>query len=611
MLVRLSSIVVVAAGLLGMAAPAAGQPYAYVLAQRGASVPGGSGMYVVHVIDVATHARVTAVEIGMSCYCLADNALAVSRDGGELYVATRSADSVAIVSTATNSVIGAMGVAVAGSLPMAITVSPDNSRLYVVGGIPASVRVIDRASRTLITTVPLNVTVGSSIEVSPDGTRVYVTTWSDNSIKVLDTASNTVIHTIPTGQWTGDVALANGGAVLYATDFISRTLSIVDAGSYALLSSPSTVTNPSAVAVSPVVAEAFVGTSNRILVYNTLTHTQTTFITMPVATTSLAFTADGSRLLHGSEGAVRIVDPAARSILDSVPFDIDDDGRPRSIVTTPPPFTPPPNPPPTGLTVASVAGNLVTLRWTAPVGSTPNGYVVEGGVTPGQVLASLPTGATETSYRFTAPSGAFRVRVHALTAAGRSPASNEVPLLVNAAAPPSAPAGLLGLVNGTTLSLAWQGTFGGAAPTGYRLDVSGDLTTSLLLGPGEAFSFTGVPAGTYTFAVRALNAAGVSDPSNAVTLTFPGACSGAPAAPPAPSVLRAGRTLTVSWVPPGAGPAPTSFVLVVSGAFTGELPTAGRTLGGAVGPGSYTLRVRAVNPCGASADGEATTVIVP
>jgi hypothetical protein len=46
--------------------------------------------------------------------------------------------------------------------------------------------------------------------------------------------------------------------------------------------------------------------------------------------------------------------------------------------------------PPEGLFAASVAGNLVTLRWALPsVGPAPAQFVLEGGVAPGQVLASI------------------------------------------------------------------------------------------------------------------------------------------------------------------------------------------------------------------------------
>ena len=74
-----------------------------------------------------------------------------------------------------------------------------------------------------------------------------------------------------------------------------------------------------------------------------------------------------------------------------------------------------------------------------------------------------------------------------------------------------------------------------------------------------------------------------------------GPCSGAPQAPTNFLATKSGATITVVWEPPAAGAAPTGYVLRVAGAFVGELPTTGRTLGGAVGPGTYQLSVRATN----------------
>jgi hypothetical protein len=268
--------------------------------------------------------------------------------------------------------------------------------------------------------------------------------------------------------------------------------------------------------------------------------------------------------------------------------------------------------PPIGLYAASVAGNVVTLRWTRPTaGLPPTGYVLEGGVTPGQVLASVPTGSTSPIFTFTAPNGAFFVRIHTLSGASRSSASNEIRIFVNVPAAPSAPADLLGLVNGSSLSLAWRNTFGGGAPTSLVLDVSGSIVASIRLGLTETFSFAGVPAGTYTFALRAANAAGMSAASAPVTLTFPGPCSGPPLAPSRFLAYRIGNTISVIWDPAATGPAPTGFVLNVTGSFVVSVPTPSRSLSGGVGPGTYNLSVVALNPCGPSAPTEVQTVIVP
>ncbi len=247
--------------------------------------------------------------------------------------------------------------------------------------------------------------------------------------------------------------------------------------------------------------------------------------------------------------------------------------------------------PPTGLRVSSVVGNIVTLSWTPPgFGPTPTGYVLEGGVSPGSVLASLPLGPTP-SLTFGAPNGSFFVRIHTLAGADRSAASNEVP----------------------SLTLAWRNTFGGGAPTGLVLDVSGALAASLPLGLADSFAFSGVPPGTYTLRLVATNAAGVSAPSSPVTLTFPGGCSGVPQTPASFRALQAGGVLQLSWDLPLAGAAPSGFVLDVSSAiFTGSLPLgAARSFSTPAPPGTYGFAVRATNACGLGPATLASTVTLP
>jgi hypothetical protein len=127
----------------------------------------------------------------------------------------------------------------------------------------------------------------------------------------------------------------------------------------------------------------------------------------------------------------------------------------------------------------------------------------------------------------------------------------------------------------------------------------------------DAFNFANVPSGTYTLALRATNASGSSAQSNPVTLTFPGPCSGAPLAPSNFLAYRIGNLIKVLWDPATAGPAPTAYVLTVSGAFVGTFPTTGRQLMGTVGAGSYNFNVTATNACGASPATATQTVVVP
>lgn len=267
---------------------------------------------------------------------------------------------------------------------------------------------------------------------------------------------------------------------------------------------------------------------------------------------------------------------------------------------------------PSAFRADDISGNDVTFRWDPPaLGPAPTGYVLEGGVTPGSVLASIPLGNVPL-VSFAVPNGAFYVRIRALGAGGPSAFSNEIRIFVNTPAAPSTPDLVGGTVNGTTVELSWRNTFAGGEPTSLALDVSGSLSASLPLAVTDRFSFPSVPAGTYSFSLRALNASGTSVGSSPVTLSFPGACSGAPQVPTRFLAFASpGQTLNLVWDPPASGGAATSYLLDVTGAYVGAVPLADRALSVPVPPGSNTFRLAAVNGCGTSAFTAAQTVVVP
>ena len=201
--------------------------------------------------------------------------------------------------------------------------------------------------------------------------------------------------------------------------------------------------------------------------------------------------------------------------------------------------------------------------------------------------------------------------MHTVAGADESGPSNEVPLHVNVPVPPSAPANVIGLVNGSSLALAWKNTYLGGPPSNLVLDVSGAFNGSFSLGvtgplhfPAVPLAPTRCPCGPST---RADSERRRPTPSRCVPVAL---LRGAAVARQLPR-LQEGSTLFVVWDPPASGPAPTSYLVNVSGAFVASIPTAVRTLSGTVGPGSYGLSVAAVNPCGASAATPEQVVVIP
>jgi hypothetical protein len=265
--------------------------------------------------------------------------------------------------------------------------------------------------------------------------------------------------------------------------------------------------------------------------------------------------------------------------------------------------------------VVSVVGSRVTLRWDPPVlGPAPTSLLLEGGVAPGAPFVSLPIPADPPVFAFDAPNGAFFIRLRSVGAGGASAPSNEVPLLVGTGlAALSAPTNLTGLVVGSTLALSWKNTYGGGAPTGLRLNVTGAAVTSFPVGRlTESLAVQGVAGGTYTFTVTATNASGFSAPSTPITLQFPTACSAAPTVPRRFVAYHRGATLGLLWDPPTTGGAPTTYVVHVTGPLAGDYSVGmQRQVELPVPSGTYTFAVLAQNACGSSASTAAQTVIIP
>jgi hypothetical protein len=127
---------------------------------------------------------------------------------------------------------------------------------------------------------------------------------------------------------------------------------------------------------------------------------------------------------------------------------------------------------PTALT-ASTIGATVTLRWTAPAGPAPAGFVLEAGSAPGVAnIASLPLAGTTTTLAVPGvPNGVYYVRVRAASAEGIGAPSNELTLVVG---PPGA-----GTSTVTFTGLAGTNTtpFTSHAELGYLVEpVSGPWT---------------------------------------------------------------------------------------------------------------------------------------
>jgi YVTN family beta-propeller protein len=193
-----------ALALLGLAAPLAAQPYAYVPNHGGDTIS---------VINTATNAVTTITPPPGGCPI----PVAANATGTRVYLGNYCSNSVSVIDTTSNTIIST-----SAALPLdcffGLAVNPAGTRGYATGLCTSNVVVLD------LTTSPVTVLANLSsagfdtpygIVVSPDGSRVYVSNYNSQSVGVIDTATNAVSFIATPGRSPYGIALDESGSNLW------------------------------------------------------------------------------------------------------------------------------------------------------------------------------------------------------------------------------------------------------------------------------------------------------------------------------------------------------------------------------------------------------------
>jgi glucose/arabinose dehydrogenase len=204
--------------------------------------------------------------------------------------------------------------------------------------------------------------------------------------------------------------------------------------------------------------------------------------------------------------------------------------------------------------------------------------------------------------------------LYILTFAGRVlkivPASGSVPH------PPEA---VTATVSGSTVVVSWTPPSSGALPSDYQLEAGSDAglaDVGIVQTAQTSLTFTGVPAGAYFTRVRSLGAGTASAASGEVVVTVR-PCTQPPPVPVSFGSSVNGRLVTLSWTMPDTADGPTLFQIGV-GSVSKAIDRAILTLDGVsrsltvdAPPGTYFVRMRGLNACGAGGASDEIVVTVP
>jgi hypothetical protein len=286
----------------------------------------------------------------------------------------------------------------------------------------------------------------------------------------------------------------------------------------------------------------------------------------------------------------------------------------------PPPPPPPPATPaaPSNLAAQAVSGTEIQLTW-ADNSSNEDSFRVEQSIN-GTFQQIQTTAVNATTVRITGLTAgtAYTFRVRAANTAGFSAYSNSASATTNAPPPPppppvvpAAPGSLTALaVSGTEIQLTWKDMSNNEDSFRVEQSINGAFQqVQTTAANATAARITGLTAGTsYTFRVRAANAAGFSTYSNTASAKTTAPPPPPPPTPVAPGNLTAqavsGTEIQLTWADNSNNENSFRIEQSINGTFKQVQTTAANAttvrITGLTAGTSYTFRVRAANFAGYS-----------
>ncbi len=182
------------------------------------------------VVDTTTYTVLATIKVSNA----SGTRVVIRPDGKRVYVTYETG--VAVIDTATNTVIAKIQLAGENDGPTDLEISPDGTRLYASVQTEGTVRVIDTASNNVVAAIPVIFSC-ASIALNRDGTRAlgsnpgsYVTgshPMTYNVLSMIDTTTKAVTGTIDVGLSPGDVVFSPDGTRAYVSRFVDNAVSVV------------------------------------------------------------------------------------------------------------------------------------------------------------------------------------------------------------------------------------------------------------------------------------------------------------------------------------------------------------------------------------------------
>ena len=367
-----------------------------------ALTPDGSKLYVTSgdfctnpqltVINTATNTIIDTVASGLGSFT---SYIGITPDGRRAYISNYCADTMSVLDTATDSIIGVIS---GLNPPGQVAFSPDGTKAYVPVGSgnsspPWQVAVVNTATNTVTTTIDVG-PEPNGLVISPDGSRVF--TGNDQldlgggSVSIVDTSSNSLATTITsTGSQTNFLGLTPNMHKLYASNAASDTVTVFDLTTNKVSATIPVGAEPYGISMSPDGLRTYVAANSgsNVTVIDTASDSVVNTIALPVGSGGFltAVTPSGCA---ASEPSILSVTPSSAIPGQTISIQVTSQATHFSQGTTQLTFG-------AGVTVNSVTiANATTLSAQIAISSSANFSQIPVTVTTGTEMVALANGFT-------------------------------------------------------------------------------------------------------------------------------------------------------------------------------------------------------------------------
>ncbi len=154
--------------------------------------------------------------------------IAADRGGATFFTTNIGSDTVSVLTRGANPLAWTVDTIAVGKGPEALDISPDGAELWVAHSRDGGVSVIDIAARTVVRTIDLRTKRSNRLKFTPGGALVLVSDLDGGELVVADARKRAEIKRIPLGRSPEGILVAPGGGLAYVAVTGDNHVAIVD-----------------------------------------------------------------------------------------------------------------------------------------------------------------------------------------------------------------------------------------------------------------------------------------------------------------------------------------------------------------------------------------------